>query len=62
MKLSTLEVFQSPTKKIRIGKQNDGGYIIASDFNYDCFLSDMIIYLVSHMMVQLIVFHILLKI
>lgn len=37
--LLDLKVYQSPTPKIRIGKDYDGGYVIASDKEYDLFLS-----------------------
>jgi hypothetical protein len=37
--LSYLEVYKCPNKKIRLGKDNDGGYIICSGLEYDCFIS-----------------------
>jgi hypothetical protein len=37
--LSCLQIYESPFSKIRLGKQNDGGYIIADIDNYDNFLS-----------------------
>jgi len=38
--MESLVVFKSEFNKIRIGKCNDGGYIIADlPNNYDCFIS-----------------------
>ena len=34
-----LRVYQSPVSKIRLGKQNDGGYVICDLSDYDIFLS-----------------------
>ena len=41
MKPTDLTLYESPFKKIRIGKQNDGGYIITEipNINYDLLLS-----------------------
>jgi hypothetical protein len=37
--LKCLEIYKSPFPKIRLGKDNDGGYIIADLNNYDSFIS-----------------------
>jgi len=37
--IECLRIYKSPFKKIRLGKNNDGGYIIADIENYDIFLS-----------------------
>ena len=39
MDISAIEVFKAPNKKVRIGKDNDGGYVIMEGLSYDCFLS-----------------------
>ena len=40
MSLDFLEVYSSyPYNKTRIGKDNDGGYIICDDLSYDLLLS-----------------------
>jgi hypothetical protein len=37
--LDTLRVYTAPGKKVRLGKDNDGGYILCALDGYDCFLS-----------------------
>lgn len=37
--LKCLEIYKSPFEKIRLGKSNDGGYIIADLNNYDSLIS-----------------------
>jgi len=37
--LEDLRVFASPFPKRRLGKRNDGGYVICEGLEYDCFLS-----------------------
>lgn len=39
MDLSAICVYKCPTKKERIGRDNDGGYIMATGFEYDFFIS-----------------------
>lgn len=39
MSLDYLRIYQSNNPKIRIGSQNDGGYVIADCLEYDCFIS-----------------------
>jgi hypothetical protein len=37
--LEALRVYSPPYEKIRVGKDNDGGYIVCAVPEYDCFLS-----------------------
>jgi len=39
MDISVIEVYKPLNKKIRIGKDFDGGYIIVEGLEYDCFLA-----------------------
>lgn len=40
MNIHTLEVYKSPYNKVRLGRKNDGGYVIAElPLEYDCLLS-----------------------
>jgi hypothetical protein len=39
MALDFVVVYQSVNKKIRVGSENDGGYVIADGLEYDCLIS-----------------------
>jgi len=39
MSLDYLRIYQSDYKKVRIGPNKDGGYILADGLNYDCFIT-----------------------
>ena len=32
-------MYHHPGKKIRLGVNGDGGYVIADNYNYDCYIS-----------------------
>lgn len=39
MTLEYLRIYQSNTNKIRVGPENDGGYVLVDELDYDCIIS-----------------------